>query len=98
MRGLTVGTHFHHVCAACKSDFSVPSTGAISFSFFATLFLAGVGAIVVINPPGAAVGAQDDNRWFGWGLLAFAFGGLVVFAARLRARVLHPAVRTSDAG
>ena len=40
--------------------------------------------------PGADVGAEDDNRVFGYGLGVIAAIGIAVFVARVVARIRHP--------
>ncbi len=95
VKGLRVGTHFHHSCPACRRDFSVASLGAIAFSLFAMTVLGGAGWLVVTHPPGSAAGAEGSNRWAGWVLVAFGAGAALIAVARARSRLVHRAVRTS---
>lgn len=65
------------------------STGSLAFSIFAAGVLSGAGWLVVTNPPGSAVGAQDSNRWFGWVLCGFGAAAWAIFVARAWARHRH---------
>ena len=92
-KGLRVGTQLHYSCARCKRDFGVSSNGSIAFALFAAVFLSAIGWLVVVQPPGSAVGAEESNRWFGWVLAAFGAAAWIVAGSRIVARLRHP-IRT----
>jgi len=91
-RGLAVGKRFEHVCSRCTRRFSVHSVGSVIFAFFAAAYLGSCGSLVVVNPPGSAVGAADQNRWFGVAILVFASVALALVVLRCAARLRHPKV------
>lgn len=91
-RGLPVGKCFDHECLRCNGRFRVHSVGSVVFALFATTVLGSCGSLMVVHPPGSAVGEADHNRWFGVAILVAAVGALALFVARIVARLRHPTV------
>ncbi len=89
-RILPAGNRYDYACA-CKPVFSVYDVAGVVFAFLAAGGLAAAGLLVTVYAPGSAVGAERSNRWFGIGLLAFGAIGWGMSAARVRARIVHPA-------
>ncbi len=91
-RNITVqGVRYEHACASCKKTFSVDDAKRIFSALVAAVALSCVGILIVAHPPGAAIGADGENRWFGLGLVAFAAGAWLRLALMSRTRSLHPA-------
>lgn len=76
----------------CQRRFSVHSVGSVIFALFAAAYLGSCGSLVVVHPPGSAVGAADQNRWFGVAILVFALVAFVLVISRAVARLRHPKV------
>jgi hypothetical protein len=88
-RFFPAGTRYDYECG-CKRSFSVHDSTSIAFAFVAGLVLSAVGALVIRFPPGSAIGAESSNRWVGVGLAVFGAVGWLMFAARVRGRIVHP--------
>jgi hypothetical protein len=71
----------------------VHSVTSVLFTIFAALVVTGVGALMVVHPPGAAVGAEASNRLFGWGILGIGVLGWILPALYIvqRSRAPHVA-------
>jgi hypothetical protein len=89
-RFFPAGNRYDYECA-CKRSFSVYDLAGIAFTFLAGGVVTAAGALVTMYPPGSAVGAENSNRWFGVALLVFGAAGWLMFVARVRARIVHPA-------
>lgn len=85
-QGISLGTRYRYRCERCSNVFTVHDTRAVTFLFAAGLALAVAGALVVARPPGADVGAQARNRWFGGILLVISALAWLTFALQLRSR------------
>ena len=81
---------FDHACSGCGASFSVFSDLNIAFVAIACVGVTGAGALVVLHPPRAAVGAERSNQAFGIGGLVVAAGGWALLVSRVRARLRHP--------
>lgn len=90
MRGIPIGTRHEHACTRCASVFHVYDGAGIVFAFVGGLLLLAVGLLIVVHPPGAGVGAERDNRVFGFAVLAFGAMSWLMFIARISARSRHP--------
>jgi hypothetical protein len=85
-----LGTRYDFRCARCERPFSVHDTAAVLAMLGVALALLSLGSLVILHPPGAAVGAERSNQPFG---VAAVVGGLiaaVTVALRVRRRWLHP--------
>lgn len=91
-RGVPVGMAYDHQCARCKRTFRIHSLGSVIFTVLCMLVMGSCGTLVTVHPPGEAVGAQDDNRWFGVGLLVFAGLALLLVVAKIVAHLRYPKV------
>ena len=91
-RGVPVGKRFEHECLGCNRRFRVHSIGSVVFALFATTVLGSCGSLVVVHPPGSAVGAENENRWFGVAILVAAACSFALLVARIVARLRHPTV------
>jgi hypothetical protein len=88
---LTVGNRYEHTCARCNASFSVHDTSRLLSALFAAAALSCVAAFIVAHPPGAAIGADTDNRRYGLALLAVGALGWVRLVLLIRGRFIHPA-------
>ena len=91
-RGLPVGMQYEHACTRCNRRFRIHSVGSVIFTVFCMLFLGTCGSLVTVHPPGSAVGAESENRWFGVGILVFAGLAFVLVVAKIVAHLRHPKV------
>jgi hypothetical protein len=62
----------------------------VAFAGVLAAVLSAAAALLVLHPPGAAVGAEESNRRFGVGLAGLGAAAWAVFAARARGRLRHP--------
>jgi hypothetical protein len=85
-----VGFRYGYSCSVCRASFSVFSDLNIAFVVFACAVATAAGALVVVYPPGSAVGAESSNRVFGYAILALSVFGWGFFASRVRTRLRHP--------
>lgn len=88
-----VGRIHQHDCNKCGATFNVHDAWAIAFAIFAAGFLTAIGVLITVYPPGSAVGAESENRWFGIALLVVGALTWVIPALRIRARLRHPLQR-----
>lgn len=91
-RGVTLGTRFRYTCSGCASDFTVRDDRSLVFAFVSASVLSSVGTLVVMFPPGSAVGATASNRWFGVAVLGIALATWLTLVGWIRARRAHPLV------
>lgn len=89
-----VGTRCDYRCTRCGKGFAVHDVGGVVFASLIASVLFAAGAIVIIHPPGAAVGAEESNRCIGFGMVVLGVLASLVFALRLRGRLAHPVVPT----
>jgi hypothetical protein len=89
---MSVGTRYRYLCSQCAQAFTFPDGRSVVFTVVIASLLTATGTPVVAFPPGAAVGAEASNRWFGVGLLVFAALAWVALALQLQARRAHPLV------
>lgn len=92
---LPIGAVYEHACPECKATFNVHDVRGVVFSGFAATFLSAAGALISAVPPGSAMGAADQNRWIGMGLLAIGVLAFGVPIARVVGRLRHPLARPS---
>ena len=90
--GLPIGTRHEYRCEACTRTFTVPDVTSLVVSFVSAIVLCGFGALIIVSPPGAAVGAEQSNQWFCLALVAFGLIAWLMLAFGIRARVNHPQV------
>lgn len=90
---MSIGSRYEYHCRQCTKAFAVHDDRALIFSFVLASALCAVSALIILNPPGSAVGAEQSNRWFGVALLVFAAIGYVSFAFRIRARLSFPKLK-----
>ena len=90
LRGLPIGRRYQFVCDACRATFAFDDAAHTAFLFVAAAGLSFAAWLLVLHPPGAAVGATATNRWFALpvGLGALAYVALFLRALFRRAR--HP--------
>lgn len=62
----------------------------MAFTGAYAIFVTFIGALIVVFPPGSAVGAEADNRIFGIVILVGGLACLAWFVAMVRARLVHP--------
>lgn len=91
-----LGRRADHRCAQCTRVFSVHDVRGVVFPSVVAAALFATGALVVLHPPGAAVGAERSNQWFGVALVALGVVASLVFVQRLRARLNHPELRSVE--
>lgn len=84
------GTRRAYRCEGCGRAFVVHDARGILQLGLGACVLAAAGVLVMLAPPGGAVGAQASNRWFGVMLAAAGLVGWVVTGAWVRGRVVHP--------
>lgn len=89
---LTIGTRRAYRCQRCGLTFRIRSAGHIAVTLLYASFLSGVGVLIVLYPPGSAVGADSENRWFGVALLVLGLSCIGWGVAMIRAHVKYPAV------
>lgn len=89
---LPLGVRHDYRCAACARSFAVHDVAGIVFAGVLASVLSAAGALVVLHPPGAAVGAVESNVRIGVGIAIIGAIGWVIFGWRLRGRVAHPLV------
>lgn len=87
-----IGTRFDHRCTQCSRAFGVHDLRGVVFPSLVAVALFAAGALVILHPPGAAVGAQESNQWFGRAMVALGVVSLLVFTRRVWARLIHPVV------
>lgn len=87
-----IGTQYDYRCARCAKTFKVHDVPGTLFASLLALVLFAAGALVILHPPGSAVGAEESNRWFGYGMVVLGVIASLVFAARVRGRLAHPVV------
>jgi hypothetical protein len=87
-----IGRRYEYQCARCAKRFEVHDIRGIVFASLFAILLSAVGALLILHPPGAAVGAEQSNRWFGVAMLGFGVLAWLVFAVRVRGRRAHPVV------
>lgn len=85
-----IGRRSDHLCAQCGRRFSVHDVHGVVFMSLLALALFAVGALVVLHPPGSAVGAERSNQGFGVATLVFGASATLVFARRVWLRARHP--------
>lgn len=90
--GIRPGSRQLYTCTSCKRTFEISDNAATAFMFVAAALLSAVAWLVIVHPPGAAVGAESENRWFGVGIGVFALAGWALGIQMIRARVIHPAI------
>ena len=95
---IPIGSVHEHSCAACGATFNVYSVTAVLFASFAAAILTAAGALMVLHPPGSAVGAESSNRWFGVGLLVVGLLAWIVPASRNVGRWRHAIVDEGTRG
>lgn len=83
---------YEHTCGSCNTTFSVGDTKRILSALFAAVALSCVAALIVAHPPGSALGAATENRWYGLGLTAFGAAAWLRLALMIRGRSAHPAI------
>jgi hypothetical protein len=83
---------YDHKCALCSKAFKVHDVRYfVKVSLVAACFTA-LGALVILFPPGAAVGAEHSNRWFGIGFAALGAVLWLLVIYRIQVRSAHPVV------
>ncbi len=92
VQGQPVGTRANHVCPRCGCNFEVSDGLGVATMAVAALALSAFGLLLVVYPPGSAVGAERSNRLFGVGVLALGALTWAALASRVRARARHPIV------
>ncbi|HSO40219.1 MAG TPA: hypothetical protein VLT33_47160 [Labilithrix sp.] len=89
---MVVGNRYEHACDRCKATFSVEDSARIASALVAAVALCCAAAFVVAHPPGSAIGAEDQNRWFGIALAVFGALGWLRLGLLLRQRFVHRAM------
>jgi len=87
-----IGMRYEYQCPVCAKGFSVHSVTGIVFATVLASAISAAGALLIVHPPGAAVGAEQSNRWFGVGLTVLGGFAWLVFGWRVRGRLKHPIV------
>lgn len=90
MQGISVGTRYAYRCTGCGRAFTIYDGRSVIYTAMIASVLSAFGALVVAIPPGAAVGAQASNRWFGVGFLILGTTAWVLCALQFRTRSIHP--------
>ena len=85
-----LGLRHDYLCAGCQRRFGVHDVAGVAVVGLLAAVLWAVGALVVLHPPGTAVGAAASNQRFGVGLIVLGVVAAAVCAARARSRRLHP--------
>jgi len=85
-----IGSRTDYLCAQCGRRFSAHDARSIISMSVIALALLVLGALVVLHPPGAAVGATRSNQRFGFVMLALSLVAATVLARRLWLRGRHP--------
>lgn len=88
----SIGRRYDYRCTRCEKIFAVHDAGGLVFASLVAVVLFAAGTLVIVHPPGAAVGAESSNRWFGIGMVGLGAIALLVFVGRLRGRLAHPVV------
>jgi DNA-directed RNA polymerase subunit RPC12/RpoP len=91
-----IGMRYDYRCARCGDRFKVHDVGGVVFAGLLAAALSAAGALVMLHPPGTAVGADQSNRWFGVGMAVLGAVAWLVFASRIRGRLLHPVVGPNE--
>lgn len=91
-QGLPVGTRARHVCPRCGCTFEVSDGLGVATMAVAAMALSAFGLLLVVYPPGSAVGAERSNRLFGVGVLVLGALTWAALTSRVRARARHPLV------
>jgi hypothetical protein len=86
---VVVGNRYEHACDRCKVTFSVEDLARIASALVAAVALCCAAAFVVAHPPGSAIGAEDQNRWFGVALAVFGGIGWLRLGLLLWQRSVH---------
>ncbi len=92
VQGVPVSTRARHACPRCGTSFEVTDGLGVATMAVAALALSAFGLLLVVYPPGSAVGAERSNRLFGVGVLALGALTWAVLTSRVRARARHPIV------
>lgn len=87
---LSLGRRHDYRCPHCQRRFVVHDAASVVVMGSIAAVLGGVGALVVLHPPGTAVGAAASNQLFGVGLIVLGLVAAWVLVARVRGRRLHP--------
>lgn len=87
-----IGRRSDFLCSQCGTRFSVHDVRGVVFMSLAAVALFAAGALVILHPPGSAVGAERSNQGFGVAMLAFGVVAMLVFARRVWLRAMHPHV------
>jgi hypothetical protein len=90
-----LGRRHDYLCARCQRRFGVHDGAAVAVMGLFAAVLWGVGALVVIHPPGSAVGAAASNQRFGVGLIALGVVAAAMCTLRVRRRRLYPTTPVS---
>lgn len=92
VQGRPVGTRATHACLRCGCAFEVSDGLGVASMGVAALALSAFGLLLVVYPPGSAVGAERGNRLVGVVVLALGALTWATLASRIRARARHPIV------
>ncbi len=87
-----IGARYDYQCHLCSTRFEVHSIGYLVTVSVLAGVLTALGVLMIVHPPGAAVGAEQSNRWFGVGLALLGAYLWLLFMVRLRGRLAHPVV------
>lgn len=94
-RFISIGQVYEHACTACGHKFGVHSITGMLFMICCATVVVGLGILMMLVPPGKAVGAGATNRNFGIGILVIGACGVAMAIARIVGRLRHPVVKSS---
>lgn len=85
-----LGTRHEYRCRVCSRQFAVHDRSSIVSAALISAGLVAAGWFVIVHPPGAAVGAERSNQWFGVASVAIGVLTVLLFLRRAWSRVAHP--------
>lgn len=87
------GTDTTHTCPACQARFTVSDDWGIAFNGLVAAVFVPLAAVAVEYPPGSADGWDWGDAALVLGLVALAFGTVVMLGFAIVARARHPIAR-----